>query len=239
MSQFQEQLLEPACCKSAGTTVLMILQDNEKVVTELPDEEKRFFMEHVDDRRDQTPQFLRLAAALCCCNGKGVAANQELVIKELMVQSSKIFVMTNSSKTGSNLEVTLPSRGLAASTKTMDVLNLVDRTSPYRDMLDYYEANLELFSAVCASQCTNGRTQVGGRHVAKIDYDCLLRGMNENKLPESVRMRYVRLMRMLYVERLPEEYTPKRESTQLLHEIDRQSFHKYSYLGFCYRKCVH
>lgn len=106
------------------------------------------------------------------------------------------------------------------SAKPVELEALAQPSNPLRHMVDYYEACLELFAAVCASQSVDGRNMVGGRHGGWATYDCLLMGMGHDKLPARLRVRLTRLMRKLYVERRRDDYTAERETTQLLHEID-------------------
>jgi len=84
----------------------------------------------------------------------------------------ELFVRSQVSDKG-GVSVILPQ----ASSKPIDLEILCDASSPYYSMLPVYEACLELFAAVCASQCAEGRKLVGGRHGAWISYDCLVIGI--------------------------------------------------------------
>ena len=195
MQLMQEQLLVRSCSTSAAETVLCMLRDNEKVVRNLEDTEKLFFLQHVTDNERMKATFIRMAAALAAVRPgvgasgdsrtKGIPENQSLVIEHWFKGRRDLLVRTQMSDRG-GLEVVLP-----RVSKPVDLEALADPTNPYHHMLDYYEACLELYAAVCASQSTEGRNMVGGRHGGWMSYECLLSGQTNNKLPVALRIRFV------------------------------------------------
>ena len=195
MQLMQEQLLVRSCSTSAAETVLCMLRDNEKVVRNLEDTEKLFFLQHVTDNERMKATFIRMAAALAAVRPgvgasgdsrtKGIPENQSLVIEHWFKGRRDLLVRTQMSDRG-GLEVVLP-----RVSKPVDLEALADPSNPYHHMLDYYEACLELYAAVCASQSTEGRNMVGGRHGGWMSYECLLSGQTNNKLPVALRIRFV------------------------------------------------
>ena len=195
MQLMQEQLLVRSCSTSAAETVLCMLRDNEKVVRNLEDTEKLFFLQHVTDNERMKATFIRMAAALAAVRlgvgaggdsrTKGIPENQSLVIEHWFKGRRDLLVRTQMSDRG-GLEVVLP-----RVSKPVDLEALADPTNPYHHMLDYYEACLELYAAVCASQSTEGRNMVGGRHGGWMSYECLLSGQTNHKLPVALRIRFV------------------------------------------------